>query len=463
MVFSSITFLYYFFPIFLILYFAFYKFIAVQNIIIVVFSLIFYTWGAPQYVILLLALTLINYFCGIYLPYFDNDTFKKKIIITLGITVNVASLFFFKYITAIFKLNIILPMGISFYTLQSISYLVDVYRNDVKAQKNFFYLLLYISMFPQLIAGPIVRYKTIEERITDRKVCADSILSGISIFLVGLGKKVIIANSIGNLLVESNILSQSSVLSSWVGIIFYTIQIYFDFSGYSDIAIGIGKIIGFDFPENFNYPYTATSITDFWRRWHITLSVFFKDYVFMPLNMKIKNVYFNLLIVWILTGMWHGSSINFLLWGLYYFVLLVIEKTFLLKKLRKLPKPLSKTVGFIYTIFFLLIANTIFYFTNLSDIKNAFMTMFCMKGNAFFDTYTISVLKSNIYLIILSFVFATPLIKILNKKLFDFSVNNKFLFALYSMVKVLILITILILSTMLLISETNNPFLYTQF
>ena len=346
MVFSRIPFLFFFLPIVLICYYLVpFK---LKNYVLLVFSLIFYAWGEPVYIILMIFSCLLNYFYALY-----HDKVKnKKLLFILCIVANLLILGFFKYadflidiINSIFRLNInplklALPIGISFFTFQTMSYSIDVYRSSVVPERNFFYFTTYVSMFPQLIAGPIVRYETISKELYKRDINFNNFSDGLLRFMQGLFKKVLIANNIGYLWTTLSSMESLSIASAWLGIIAYTFQIYFDFSAYSDMAIGMGKMLGFNYLDNFNYPYISKSVTEFWRRWHISLSSWFKDYVYIPLGgskcSRIKHIR-NILIVWCLTGIWHGASYNFMLWGLYYGIILIIEKFFLKGFLSKLP------------------------------------------------------------------------------------------------------------------------------
>ena len=368
MLFSSLTFLFSFLPCLLLLYFIVPKrFIKLKNMILLVFSLCFYAWGEPKYIILMLGTVLISYLFGLAIHAYGEKGQKQKqrFVFVLSVITVLSSLVYFKYMNFLlanvsfllpfdFKtVNIILPIGISFYTFQILSYLIDLYRGKLKVQKNFFHLALYISFFPQLIAGPIVQYETIEDQLMNRKESFDKVINGLERFIIGLGKKVIIANQtavIADAIYNSQTLSNYSSLVYIVGMLAYTFQIYFDFSGYSDMAIGLGKIFGFEFLENFNYPYIANSVTEFWRRWHISLTTFFREYLYIPLggNRVSKGKWVrNMLVVWLLTGLWHGAAWNFILWGLYYFILLYLEKTILKDALEKLPNVLKYIVTFI--------------------------------------------------------------------------------------------------------------------
>ena len=368
MLFSSLTFLFSFLPCLLLLYFIVpRRFIKLKNMILLVFSLCFYAWGEPKYIILMLATVLISYLFGLAIHTYGEKGQKQKqrFAFVLSVIAVLSSLVYFKYMNFLLAnvsfvlpfdfetTNIILPIGISFYTFQILSYLIDLYRGKLKVQKNFFHLALYISFFPQLIAGPIVQYETIEDQLMNRKESFDKVINGLERFIIGLGKKVIIANQtavIADAIYNSQTLNKYSSLVYIAGMLAYTFQIYFDFSGYSDMAIGLGKIFGFEFLENFNYPYIANSVTEFWRRWHISLTTFFREYLYIPLggNRVSKGKWVrNMLVVWLLTGLWHGAAWNFILWGLYYFILLYLEKTILKEPLKKLPNAVKYILTFI--------------------------------------------------------------------------------------------------------------------
>ena len=391
MVFSTLTFLFAFLPIICILYFAIpnrtYK-----NIILLVFSLVFYSWGEPKYIVLVLAASFIAYIGGLLIHRFDSKAKLKKTVFVITVVLLVANLFVFKYLDfTITQINglfnssfalakIVLPIGISFYTFQILSYVIDLYKKEVSVQKNYFYLTLYVTFFPQLIAGPIVRYQTIEDEINARKESLDDFVCGLRRFIVGLAKKVIIANNTGAIatMIYSGDTAVYGTQFYWLAAIAYALQIYFDFSGYSDMAIGLGKMFGFNFLENFNYPYIATSITDFWRRWHISLSTWFRDYIYIPLGgNKVKKYRWllNILIVWSLTGFWHGAEWNFIAWGLYYAVLLICEKLFLHKLLKKLPK----FVCWLYAMLVVLVGWVMFNLTEPAAIIQALSQMFSFR------------------------------------------------------------------------------------
>ena len=395
---------------------------------------------------------------------------KSKSLLIVVVSFHLLLLCIFKYfnfiisnINSIFSsnislLNIVLPIGISFYTFQIISYEVDVYRGKVKASKNLIEFMTYVFLFPQLIAGPIVRYESVNKELKSRKVTFDDFSSGVNRFVIGLFKKVVIANNIGelcNILVGS---TEVSVLLYWVLGISYMLQIYFDFSGYSDIAIGIGKMIGFKFPENFNYPYIADSVTNFWRRWHMTLSSWFKDYVYIPLGgnrVSILKHIRNIFIVWMLTGLWHGASWNFIIWGLYFGVILIIEKYFLNKVLEKLPK----VIRIIYTSFVVMISFIIFSSNNLDSAFTIIKGLFSFKSLSLSNNFILYYVKSYGFILIMGIIFSTPLIKNIIEKLRSKKILNNII----NIIEVIVILLILLIVTSMLIDSSYNPFLYFRF
>ena len=454
MVFSSVTFLFGFLPIFFIFYFLVKK-IEYKNMVICVFSAIFYAFGEPRFIILLIISIIINYLFANYL-----EKNKNKFVLFLAIIYNVLILIIFKYLNLAFLLlninlaKIPLPIGISFWTFQSMSYVIDVYRNDCKAQKKIQNLFLYIACFPQLIAGPIVRYKDIEEKINNRVVDIDEIYNGIARIVFGISKKIIISNQLAN--VAEQLLSlNASYLSKGLGIIIFVMQLYFDFSGYSDVAIGIGKIIGFKYRENFNYPILSKTQTEFFRRWHISLSTFFRDYVYIPLGGNKKNQYLNIFIVWFLTGVWHGASVNFILWGLFLGTIIVLEK--FIYSILKIEMPII--LGNIYLAITTVVSFALFYF----DDTNNLLKFFDIKNITLIDIESKIILTNNIFLIIISFILCFPIKNIYEnfaKNVIDknsFFSNAKYIF------EVVIMIVLIILSYVFLVAETNNPFLYFRF
>lgn len=469
MVFSSLVFLYLFFPINLIFYFIS-KNYTYRNIVLLSFSLFFYAWGEPFFIIALLLSGIINYSFALLIDKYKG-TYKSKVFLWTAIIIDLSMIGIFKYynffvnnINFVFNTNIGLssiglPIGISFYTFQIISYVIDVYRQDVPAQKKFYKLLLYMSLYHQLIAGPIVRYIDVANEIDYRVITPSSFSYGINRFIIGLLKKVIIANTAGQIataFLDSN-LDQLSVLGAWLGIIMYTIQIYFDFSGYSDMAIGLGRMFGFTYKENFNYPYIANSVQDFWRRWHISLSSFFKDYVYIPFGGNRKHFVRNVIIVWMLTGLWHGASWNFIVWGLYYGIFLLLERKLLYRVLDKIPSVLSH----IYLILIVIIGWVFFYYIDITKGLKFMSIMFGYGNHPLYDIkFEIEFLNNVIFLMFAAFA-STPIFKIIYRKLNELIVINN-----YKPSKLIFIFfnaTILIVSTILLIRQTYNPFLYFRF
>ncbi len=466
MVFSSLSFLCGFLPLIVLLYFSI-KNLKIRNIVLLIFSLVFYSWGEPKYILLMLITVLIAYISGILIEK-NNKQSQKKVITVIAVIAILLSLFTFKYLNfsinifnKIFRLNIsnlklILPIGISFYTFQILSYIIDLYKGEVKLQKNYLKLLLYVSFFPQLIAGPIVRYNTIEEEIDNRKTTLEDFIYGLKRFIIGLSKKVIIANNVAILCdsIYSNYNGYGSNIL-WLAAIAYTIQIYFDFSGYSDMAIGLGRIFGFHFLENFNYPYISTSVTDFWRRWHISLSSFFRDYVYIPLggNKKgIKKQIRNILIVWMLTGLWHGANYNFIIWGLYYGILLILEKFVLKKIIDKTPKIIRHVV----VLIIITVGWVIFRIENITDLSKIIFRMFNFTNTSLksFISSDITQINSLIYLAI-GIIFSMPIYK----KLFKDTENSIVL----TIIENFSLGVLFILCIMFLVSNQYNPFIYFRF
>ena len=463
MLFTSISFLYYFLPTIIILYFITPK--KYRNYILLIFSIIFYMYGEPKYVILMLVEILVAYFGALLI-----DKYKSKEIFLITIIIHIGLLCVFKYtdlfigtINSIFKtnisfLNIALPIGISFYTFQILSYVIDVYRGKVKVQKNILKLATYVSLFPQLIAGPIVRYETICDELDNRDETIEKFSLGIRRFIIGLAKKVLIANMLGELCTKFSLVDERSVLFYWIFAISYMLQVYFDFSAYSDMAIGLGKMFGFTFLENFNYPFISKSITEFWRRWHISLSSWFKDYVYIPLGGSRKGtlkLVRNILIVWFLTGIWHGAAYNFILWGLFIGVFLVIEKLWLSKYISKLPKVLRN----IYVLFIIMISFIMF---NAGSINEAFFNikgLFGLNKEVFINNYTIYYLKSYLIVLIIAIFGATPLFKNIIEKLKKSKCLNKII----NILEPIFLVILLLLVTAYLIDSSYNPFLYFRF
>ena len=470
MVFSSLVFLFVFLPITLLFYFIVPR--KYRNFILLIVSLIFYAWGEPVYIVLMLFSTVIDFINGLLVEKYADQPKKAKKVVIFAVIVNLSLLTFFKYSgfivsnvnalmgTTFTVPDIALPIGISFYTFQTMSYTIDVFRKDAPAQKNIINLGAYVTMFPQLIAGPIVRYQTVAEQLNHRKETQSLFASGVERFVIGLGKKVLLANNIGLLWsqVSSMAISELTVMNSWLGVIAFGLQIYFDFSGYSDMAIGLGRMFGFELLENFNYPYISQSITEFWRRWHISLGTWFRDYVYIPLggNRKGKwRTYLNVFIVWFLTGLWHGASWNFILWGLYFGIIITIEKVFLMKWLSYAPR----LIRHLYTLVLLIIGWGLFAFENLSYLKDYFRVMFGLKEVALYDQVTLYYLMTNGVLLIILVVASTPLAKQMYQKLKQ-SKRGELLDVVLSPIVCLL---ILILSTAYLVDSSYNPFLYFRF
>ena len=461
MVFSSITFLFYFLPVVLAIYYLVPK--KCKNIVLLISSLVFYFYGEPKYTILMLFSIVCTYFFGLLI-----DKYKKhsKLFLILSIIVSIGMLVYFKYINFIIQninlwltnkidfIYVVLPIGISFYTFQMISYIIDVYRGQAKVQKNILKLAMYVSLFPQLIAGPIVRYTTVEEQIESRSHTFEKFALGVKKFIIGLGKRVLIANVLGELTAVFLASKEMSVLYYWLYGIAAMLQIYFDFSGYSDMAIGLGKMFGFDFLENFNYPYIATSITDFWRRWHISLSSWFRDYIYIPLGgnrvSKLKG-FRNILIVWMLTGLWHGAAWNFILWGLFFGILLIIEKLFLEDFLKKLPKVLSR----IYVLVTVMISFIIFNGESFSQIGQNIGGLIGIGDVPLVSRESIYYLKSYLVVILVGIVGSTPILKNI--------VNNIKTKKIINFVEPIFLLAILLICTSYIVDGSFNPFLYFRF
>jgi len=470
MLFSSLTFIYIFLPV-LCLYYFLAKSDNIRRIILTAFSLIFYAWGEPIFVLLMLGSVLVNFIAGKFISKTDSEV-RRKAYLIVSVAADLIVLAAFKYIPLFVNtINLIpsvnipipeisLPIGISFYTFQALSYTVDVYRRDVPPCKSFLSLLLYVSFFPQLIAGPIVRYKDIAEQIPVRKANTDEIFDGICRFSVGLAKKTLLANPCGSaadaLLLSAQ--SNSAVSGLWIGVIFFSLQIYFDFSGYSDMAIGLGRIFGFSFRENFDYPYVSKSATEFWRRWHISLGTFFRDYVYIPLGGNRSHWLRNVFIVWLLTGLWHGASWNFVLWGLYYALLLLFEKKILFGLFEKLPKAFSTVLSYIYTVFITLIGWTVFYYTDFDSLLATLSGMFGLSDLPITDIFVSSIIAENAILLAVSVFFALPIAKKIMMKLYCKVGENA-----SSVIKTVLVIVSFFLSTAVLSADSYNPFLYFRF
>ena len=434
-----------------------------KNSVLVVFSLVFYAWGEPLYVFLLVACAFLNWLFGRGL---DRAGKGRGLLLALGLAANLAILGTFKYLGFFADLlgrfglevhvpELALPIGISFYTFQSISYLVDVYRKESKAQKRFGDLLLYIAMFPQLIAGPIVRYGTIAREINKRQVSWQDMADGSFRFIIGLGKKVILANQLSEVSDQflAGDLASLSTAGAWVGLLAFTLQIYFDFSGYSDMAIGIGRCLGFHFKENFDHPYCCNSITDFWRRWHISLGSFFRDYLYIPLGGNRRHQFFNILVVWFLTGMWHGASWNFILWGVYFGLIVALEKYTILRW--RVPA----FVLHLYSLLLVILGWGIFYFVDFSRMTSFFQILFGQAAH--FSDFTVgSALRSRFWLWIGAVVFCLPVGRWLQGLIGEKHFLGR---SILSLSKMVIAIAVLSISVALLVGATNNPFIYTRF
>ena len=466
MVFSSTIFLCVYLPLVLLGYYICPK--KGKNLFLLIVSLIFYAWGEPKYVFLMIFSILVNYVFGLLMDKHRENKKRLKLMLVISVIIDLGLLSVFKYtdfiitnINSVFGagfdlLNIALPIGISFYTFQAMSYTIDVYRDDVRVQRNLIDFGMYITMFPQLIAGPIVRYSDVQDQLAERNVTTADFSEGIMRFVVGLGKKVLLANQMGAVWTQIYALGGDiSALMAWTGAAAYTFQIYFDFSGYSDMAIGLGRMFGFKFPENFRYPYESVSITDFWRRWHITLSTWFKEYLYIPLGGNRRGLArqaLNLLIVWTLTGFWHGAGWNFVMWGLYYFAILFIEKLFLLKALDKLPRLFRHA----YALLLIVIGWVIFASDDVSVMLPYLGSMFGANGAlGGMDVYT---LLTKAALMVICCVASTEL----PRRLFVTAagkMNEKAAFT----VKSVLTLALLALSVVFLIGDSYNPFLYFRF
>lgn len=462
MVFSSLLFLFRFLPIvFLIYYLVPFK---LKNTVLFLSSLFFYTWGEPKFFPIMLISIGVNYVAGLLMEKYDEKPKVRKICFWVTFVVTLGFLLFFKYtnfflsnINALFGIGLPLldssefhlPLGISFYTFQILAYTIDVYKRKIKVEHNLIDFGAFVVLFPQLIAGPIVLYSDISRELKSRKITLAQIDEGVGLFIMGLASKILLADTIGALWTEVQTLgfSQVSTPLAWMGIIAYSFQIYFDFSGYSLMAIGLGRMLGFFFPQNFNYPYISKSITEFWRRWHITLSSWFRDYVYIPLGgnrVKKSRQFFNIFVVWFLTGFWHGAAWNFIFWGLYFFVLLMIEKSFLLKHLEK-----SKVLSHIYLIFFIIISWGIFALSDLSQMGALFSRMFSLHGGTDWMYY----LRDYAAMFVLCILASTPFFK----KLADSAVGKN------RVVRTVFLAGVLVVCVAFMVDSTYSPFLYFNF
>lgn len=468
MVFSSLFFLFVFLPLILLIYYTAPR--RCRNLVLFISSLIFYAWGEPVYILLMLFSTAVNYAYGLLITSYREKKNIARPVLFSSILINAGLLGFFKYYdflleainsvmgTSLAGPGLPLPIGISFYTFQAMSYTFDVYRGHASAERNFITFGTYVSLFPQLIAGPIIRYQTVREQLVKRIEGFAGFGEGVRRFVTGLGKKVLLANNIGLLWQQIQQVppSELTILTAWLGIAAFTLQIYFDFSGYSDMAIGLGKMFGFTFPENFDYPYISQSITEFWRRWHITLGTWFRDYVYIPLggNRCGKFVlYRNLFVVWFLTGLWHGASWNFVLWGLYYGFIIALEKAFLLKWLRPAPRFIRHT----YALLLIMLGWVMFTSDNVSAGVQYLQALFGLCGRGVFDQQAIYFFYNHAILMVIALLASTPFGKNANQRLLARST------ALYYTAATLSCLLVLILSTAYLVDLTYNPFLYFRF
>lgn len=467
MVFSDLFFLYVFMALCIPAYFIS-KNITYRNAVLVIFSLIFYAWSRPDWLILLLISVTGNFFFGLLIEKW-KDTPKAKLGVAFSLILSLGMLFVFKYTnffidningifgTSIANTKIDLPIGISFYTFQIISYIMDCYWGKVKVQHNYFRLLMYISLFPQLVAGPIVRYSTVEREIGQRSISVSDISEGATRFVIGLGKKVILANNLYAIVEQflTGDLEKISVMGTWYGVIMYSLYVYFDFSGYSDMAIGLGRIFGFHFDENFNYPFVSKNITEFWQRWHISLGSFFRDYLlYIPIFGK-RRQYASLFLVWFCTGFWHGASWNYIIWGLYYGLFILFERLLGSKRLKKVPSAIMH----IYSKLIIIIGFGIFYFTDISRLGTFFGNLIGANGNAFIDISVTTSFMNNIFLILFAAIVSFPVIPWLRRKVQRLEIGESAIGISTTVCNVLVLI----ICAVLLVENTNNPFLYWQF
>ncbi len=466
MLFSSVTFLYYFLPAVIALYFAVPK--MAKNYVLLISSLIFYGWGEPKIVFLMLATIFLGYIFGLLIEYFNGKRLSK-VFLTLSVISSLASLGFFKYydffitnFNALTKMSIpllrlALPIGISFYTFQILSYNIDVYRGKASAQKNFFNLATYIALFPQLIAGPIVRYTDIDDQLTERTHSIKKASQGATRFVIGLSKKILIANTLGEIGQAFLVSSDLSVLYFWLYIISFMLQIYYDFSGYSDMAIGLGKIFGFDFMENFNYPFISHTITEFWRRWHISLGSWFRDYVYIPLGGnrvgKTRQL-FNIFVVWFLTGFWHGAEWNFIIWGLYFGIMLTLEKFFFIERLKK-----HRLIGHISTMFFVIISFAVFAATDIGGAIQNVASMFGFGNIPLISQEALYSLKNYGFILIIAAIGSTPLLRNLKAN----ACSSKTAFVSINIAQTIAVALLLVICSAYLADGSFNPFLYFRF
>lgn len=463
MYFSGLLFLFLYLPLTLGIYYITPR--RFRNVFLLAVNLIFYGWGEPTLILIMAVSIITNYICGLFIEKYRSDERLKRTFLVLSVVISLGLLGTFKYagffsdmlrrlpfFSMLPKIKLALPIGISFYTFQAMSYSIDVYRGDTSAQKNIVSFGTYVSFFPQLVAGPIVRYKDIARQLTERRENIAQFADGVRVFIIGLGKKVLIANQMGVLWDTLRPISEKGgVIGAWFGVFAYTMQIYFDFSGYSDMAVGLGRMFGFEFMQNFNYPYISKSITEFWRRWHISLSQWFRDYVYIPLGgnrCKIPRQIFNLFAVWFLTGFWHGANVNFMLWGIYYFILLALEKFVFGKYLEKLPAALQH----VYAMFFVMLGWTLFY---LEDFAELFAYIGCMFSGKLIGADTLSVIISYLPISLAAILACAPF----GVKLYGKFKTKKLCAAL----EVICLLAIMLLCTASLVNGGYNPFLYFRF
>lgn len=468
MVFSSLTFLYLFLPVVLIFYYLVPK--QARNFVLFVSGFMFYAWGEPVYIFLMTFTVLVDYTCGRVMTRFSGNQKARLAVLLASIIINLSILMVFKYnsfvvqnLNDLFGLTITdpkiaLPIGISFYTFQSMSYTIDLYRKSVPEQKSFVDYAAYVSMFPQLVAGPIVRYGDVQRELQKRTVSVLNLGEGAGLFIQGLAKKVLIANNVGSLWtrVKEIPASELSVTTAWFGILAFTMQIYFDFSGYSDMAIGMGRMLGFHFPKNFDFPYVSKSVTEFWRRWHMTLGTWFREYVYIPLGGNRKGasrMVLNLLVVWMLTGLWHGASWNFVLWGLYYGILLMIEKLFLSKVLNKIPFSITR----VYTFILVVLGWVLFEFTDISQAYAYYGAMFGTQGRAVADGTFIYLVSSYGLVFVISLILSTDWLHRLSKGIYRRRPG------IAKTIAIVLQVIMLLLCTAYLVDATYNPFLYFRF
>lgn len=479
MVFSSLLFLYAFFPLCMLVY-QLVNGLNNKNTVLIVFSLIFYAWTGPKYLLLLLSMVGINWLAGLLITLGQRRPGYRRLGLWVALIGSLGLLVFFKYTGFFLESlqgltgfpetvpNIVLPIGISFYTFQLLSYSIDVYRGEVRAQKSFKVLLLYASLFHQCIAGPIVRYRDVEQQILGRRVSLIDTSEGVKRFAVGLAKKTLLANTcaavFSRLIPEDAVLNTLPALNLWVGMLMFMLQIYLDFSAYSDMAIGMGKMVGFHYRENFDYPYTSRSVAEFWRRWHISLGSFFRDYVYIPLGGNRKGLprtILNLFVVWALTGLWHGASWNYVLWGLFFFVFIAMERLFLQKGLERIPSWLSR----VYLLVVVYFGWVLFKFEDMADGWTVLKGMFGQNGNGFMTGETRIVLLNYVFFILLAILAVTPLGKWLAQQLDQKTETSSgmAMVRINGILRIAIPVLLLFLSTMALIGNSYNPFLYFQF